>query len=55
MKTVEIRDGEHLVVHRDGQVEHHRDGRVQWVEIDHIRAYWPQVLPELDRVLAELQ
>jgi N6-adenosine-specific RNA methylase IME4 len=53
-KIISMRGGEQLVVYRDGRIEHHRNGQTQWVETDYVRTYWPESLPELERVLAEL-
>jgi hypothetical protein len=57
---------EWLTVHPNGRIEHHvetkghaflRHGpqaRDQWVELEHVRNYWPEILPQVEAALAEL-
>jgi hypothetical protein len=63
------RDGareEWLVVHPNGRIEDHveNDGpasrrhgpqaRDQWIDLDHVRNYWPEILPQVEAALAAL-
>ena len=57
---------EWLVVHQNGRIEHHienngpaflRHGaqaRDEWVGLDHVRNYWPEVLDQVEAALAQL-
>jgi hypothetical protein len=57
---------EWLVVHPNGRIEHHveNDGRAfprrgpqtrdQWVDLDHVRNYWPEVIDQVEAALAQL-
>jgi site-specific DNA-methyltransferase (adenine-specific) len=58
--SITIGPNEWVTVHPNGRLEHHvrrhgGDTRDQWIDRDHVATYWPQVLAELDAVIAELQ
>jgi hypothetical protein len=58
---------EWLTVHPNGRIEHHfeNDGptflrpgpqaRDEWVDLDHVRNYWPEVVGQVEAALAELR
>jgi hypothetical protein len=57
---------EWLIVHPNGRIEHHVENdkrtflrheartRDQWVELEYVRNYWPEALPQVEAALAEL-
>jgi len=49
---------EWLTVHLNGRLEHHVDRaagvRSQWVGLDYVKNYCPQVVPEVEAALADL-
>src|SRR5262249_28955073 len=69
-RIVTIRRGsqaeEWLTIYPNGRIEHHveNDGhsflghgpqaRDQWINLEHVRNYWPEVLTEVEAALAEL-
>jgi hypothetical protein len=57
---------EWLTIHPNGRIEHHveNDGyaflrhgpqaRDEWIDLNHVRNYWPHLVPEVEAALTEL-
>jgi hypothetical protein len=47
-----------LTTYPNGHIEHHVENadepRDQWIDLDHVRNYWPEILPQVEAALAEL-
>jgi hypothetical protein len=60
-RIVTIRRGgqteEWLTIHPNGHIEHtrrDREARDQWVDLEHVKNYWPEVISQVEAALAEL-
>jgi len=53
-RIIPTHTGELVEVHPNGRLELRRHGRTEWVDLDHVRNYWPDVLSQVEAALAEL-